>query len=207
MPRDRTSRNQRFIQIQCKSTNFHRIDLLKSNNIQNSQIRMIYILIIIYRFNRTWFFFFYSVSNTREHVSVVLNLISVNLFSSSISKRASKVRIYYCNDLTFSIGINKRFRESSLVRFHSSLERVLLGTLKITDLPYPAFDPLGQNEPENSPAFSEKSSGEQVLNSHDRTMTDPTACGLHTQQWFPRHVMPTWVNCGPYLQNFPIFQI
>lgn len=70
MPRDRTSRNQRFIQIQCKSTNFHGIDLLKSNNIQNSQIRMIYILTIIYRFNRTWLFFFSIVFQTRVNMSL-----------------------------------------------------------------------------------------------------------------------------------------
>ena len=96
-------------------------------------------------------------------------------------------------------------KERCLVHFHGGLERVLLGTLKVTDLSYPAFDPLGQNQPENLPAFPEKSSGEHVLNSHDRTVTDPTACGLHTRQRFPRHVMPTWANWGPYLQNFPTF--
>lgn len=125
-------------------------------------------------------------------------------FHSEIGQQESKRILIFSTMLTRVLYADQSIVRC-LVHFHGGLERVLLGTVKVTDLPYSAFDPLGQNQPEHLPAFPEKSSGEHVLNSHDRTVTDPTACGLHTQQRFPRHVMPTWVNCGPYLQNFPTF--
>ncbi|KAK1120643.1 hypothetical protein K0M31_012249 [Melipona bicolor] len=113
---------------------------------------------------------------------------SFRWFHSEISQQESKRILILSMMLTRVCGAIK---ERRLVHFHGGLERVLLGTLKVTDLSYSAFDPLGQNQPENLPAFPEKSPGEHVLNSHDRTVTDPTACELHTQQRFPRHVMPT----------------
>lgn len=102
----------------------------------------------------------------------------------------------YGKDLITCRYWRKDQRETYLDWFH---DRLLLDTLIITDLPYPGFNPFGQNQPENLPAFPEKSSGEHVLNSHDRTMTDPTTCELHTQQWIPRHVVPMRIKCGPYL--------
>lgn len=102
----------------------------------------------------------------------------------------------YGKDLITCRYWRKDQRETYLDWFH---DRLLLDTLIITDLPYPGFNPFSQNQPENLPAFPEKSSGEHVLNSHDRTMTDPTTCELHTQQWIPRHVVPMRIKCGPYL--------
>jgi len=66
--------------------------------------------------------------------------------------------------------------------------------------PHLAFDPLGQYQPENPPAFPENSARWRVLIGHDQTTAVTSAHVLRVQQRFPRRVMPALVYRDPCLQ-------